>query len=65
MIENYQLKIPDSYTFIASNLLFEALGITNTIKLSPVKSSLIKGAYQTTLTPTTKIYIFTAIKLTK
>ena len=42
MIENYQLKIPDSYTFIASNLLFEALGITNNIKLSAVKSSLFK-----------------------
>ena len=29
IIENYQLKIPDSlYTFTASNLLFEALGIT-------------------------------------
>ena len=28
IIENYQLKIPDSYTLIASNLLFEALGIT-------------------------------------
>ena len=37
IIENYQLKIPDLYTFIASNLLFEALGITNTIKLSAVK----------------------------
>ena len=58
VIENYQLKIPDLYTFIASNLLFEALGITNTIKLSAVKSSLFKGAYQTTLTPTPKIYIF-------
>ena len=65
IIENYQLKIPDLYTFIASNLLFEALGITNTIKLSAVKSLLFKGAYQTTLTPTPKIYIFTAIKLTK
>ena len=53
IIENYQLKIPDLYTFIASNLLFEALGITNTIKLSAVKSSLFKGAYQTTLTPLT------------
>ena len=43
IIENYQLKIPDSYTFITSNLLFEALGIINTIKLSAVKSSLFKG----------------------
>ena len=42
IIENYQLKIPDSYTFTASNLLFEALGITNNIKLSAVKSSLFK-----------------------
>ena len=48
IIENYQLKIPDLYTFIASNLLFEALGITNTINLSAVKSSLFKGVYQTT-----------------
>ena len=54
IIENYQLKIPDSYIFIASNLLFEALGITNNIKLSAVKSSLFKGDYQTTLTPPTK-----------
>ena len=59
IIENCQLKIPDLYTFIASNLLFEALGITNTIKLSAVKSSLFKGAYQTTLTPTPKnIYFY-------
>ena len=58
MIENYQLKIPDSYTFISTNLLFEALGITNTIKLSAVKSSLFKGAYQTTLTPTPKYIYF-------
>ena len=59
IIENYQLKIPDLYTFIASNLLFEALGITNTIKLSTVKSSLFKGAYQTTLTtPTKNVYFY-------
>ena len=59
MIENYQLKIPDSYTFIASNLLFEALGITNNIKLSAVKSQLFKGDYQTTLTLTPKnIYFY-------
>ena len=59
IIENYQLKIPDLYTFIASDLLFEALGITNTINLSAVKSSLFKGAYQTTLTPTPKnIYFY-------
>ena len=59
IIENYQPKIPDSYTFTASNLLFEALGITNAIKLSAVKSSLFKGAYQTTLTPTPKnIYFY-------
>ena len=58
IIENYQLKSPDLYTFIASNLLFEVLGITN-IKLSAVKSSLFKGAYQTTLTPTPKnIYFY-------
>ena len=54
IIENYQLKIPDLYTFIASNLLFEALRITNTINLSAVKSLLFKGAYQTTLTPPPK-----------
>ena len=42
MIENYQLKTPDSYKFITSNLLFEALGITNNIKLSAVNSSLLK-----------------------
>ena len=48
IIKNYQLKIPDLYTFIGSNLIFEALGITNTINLSAVKSSLFKGAYQTT-----------------
>ena len=58
IIENYQLKIPDLYTFIALNLLFEALGITNNIKLSAVKSSLFKGAYQTTLTPTLKNIYF-------
>ena len=59
IIENYQLKIPDSYTFIASNPVFEALGITNTIKLSAVKSSFFGGAYQTTLTPTPKkIYFY-------
>ena len=59
IIENYQLKIPDLYTFIASNLLFEALGITNTINLSQVKSSLFKGAYQTLLTPSPKnIYFY-------
>ena len=53
IIENYQLKIPDSlYTFTASNLLFEALGITNAIKLSAINASLFGGAYQTTLTPT-------------
>ena len=34
IIENNQLKIPDLYTFIASNLIFEALGITNTMNLS-------------------------------
>ena len=57
--ENYQLKIPDLYTFIASNLQFEALGITNTINLSAVKSSLFKEAYLTTLTPTPKnIYFY-------
>ena len=59
MIENYQLKISDSYKFIASNLLFEALGITSNIKLSAVKSSLFKGDYQTTLTPPAKkIYFY-------
>ena len=58
IIENYQLKIPDSCKFTASNLLFEALGITNNIKLSAVKSLLFKGVYQTTLTPTPKKYIF-------
>ena len=58
IIENYQLKIPDLYTFIASNLLFEALGITNTINLSAVKSSLFKGANQTTITPTPKNVYF-------
>ena len=59
IIENYQLKIPDLYTFIASNLLFGALGITNNIKLSAVKSSLFKGAYQTTLIPSPKnIYFY-------
>ena len=52
--------------FTASNLLDEALGITNSINLTAVKSSLFEGAYQTTLTPLPKnIYIFTAIKLTK
>ena len=66
IIENYQLKIPDSlYTFTASNLLYEVLGITNSIKLSEVKSSLFGGAYQTNLTPTPKNVYFTAIKLTK
>ena len=58
IIENYQLKIPDLYTFIASNLLFEALGITYTINLSAVKSSLFKGAHQTTLTPPPKNIFF-------
>ena len=59
IIENYQLKIPDSsYTFTASNVLFEALGITNAIKFSEVKSSLFGGAYQTTLTPTPKKVYF-------
>ena len=59
IIENYQLKSPDLYTFIASNLLFEVLGITNIIKLSAVKSSLFKEAYQTTLTLTPKnIYFY-------
>ena len=58
IIENYQLKIPDSYTFIASNLLFEALGITNNINLSAVKSSFFKGDYQTTLTPSPKNIFF-------
>ena len=59
IIENYQMKIPDLYTFIASNLLFESLGITNyTINLSQVKSSLFKGAYQTTLTPPPKNICF-------
>ena len=53
IIENYQLKIPDSlYTFTTSNLLFQALGITNAIKLSAINASLFGGAYQTTLTPT-------------
>ena len=59
IIENYQLKIPDSlYTFTASNLLFEALGITNAIRLSAVKSSLFGGAYQITLIPPTKNVYF-------
>ena len=59
VIENYQLKIPDSlYTFTASNLLFEALGITNAIKLSEINASLFGGAYQTTLTPTPKNVYF-------
>ena len=59
IIENYQLKIPDSlYTFTASNLLFEALGITNAIKLSEINASLFGGAYQTTLTPTRKNVYF-------
>ena len=59
IIENYQLKIPDSlYTFTASNLFFEALGITNAIKLSEINASLFGGAYQTTLTPTPKNVYF-------
>ena len=59
IIENYQLKISDSlYTFAASNLLFEALGITNAIKLSEINASLFGGAYQTTLTPTPKNVYF-------
>ena len=58
IIENYQLKIPDLYTFIASNLLFEALGFTNTINLFAAKSSLFKGVYQTTLTPTPRNVYF-------
>ena len=59
IIENYQLKIPDSlYMFTASNLLFKALGITNTIKLSEINASLFGGAYQTTLTPTPKNVYF-------
>ena len=59
IIENYQLKIPDNYMFTASNLLFEALGIINNINLTAVKSSLFKGAYQTTLTPPPKkIYFY-------
>ena len=58
IIENYRLKIPDLCTFIASNLLFEALGITNTINVSAVKSSLFIGAYQTTLTPLPKNICF-------
>ena len=59
IIENYQPAIPDIYMFIASNLLFEALGITNTINLSAARSSLFKGAYQTTLTPPPKnIYFY-------
>ena len=58
-IENYQLKIPDNYMFTASNLLDEALGITNSINLTAVKSSLFEGAYQTTLTPLPKnIYFY-------
>ena len=65
IIKNYQLKIPDLYTFIASNLLFEALGITNNIKLSAVKSSLFKGGYQTTLTPPTKNIYFYCNKIDK
>ena len=59
IIENYQLKISDSlYTFTASDLLFEALGITNAIKLSEINASLFGGAYQTTLTPTPKNVYF-------
>ena len=59
IIENYQLRIPDSlYTFTASNLLFEALGITNAIKLSEINASLFGGAYQTTLTPAPKNVYF-------
>ena len=59
IVENCQLKIPDSlYTFTASNLLFEALGITNAIKLSEINASLFGGAYQTTLTPTPKNVYF-------
>ena len=59
IIENYQLKIPDNYMFTASNLLYEALGITNNINLTAVKSSLFEGAYQTTLTPPPKnIYFY-------
>ena len=59
IIENYQLKIPgDLYTFTASNLLFEALGITNAIKLSEINALLFGGAYQTTLTPTPKNVYF-------
>ena len=59
IIQNYQLKLPDNYMFTASNLLFEALGITNSINLTAVKSSLFEGAYQTTLTPPPKnIYFY-------
>ena len=59
IIENYQLKIPDSlYTFTASNLLFEALEITNAIRLSEINASLFGRAYQTTLTPTPKNVYF-------
>ena len=59
IIENYQLKIPDSlYTFTASNILFEALGITNAIRLSEINASLFGGALQTTLTPPTKNVYF-------
>ena len=45
--------------FTASNLLYEALGITNNINLTAVKSSLFEGAYETTLTPPPKnIYFY-------
>ena len=60
IIKNYRLKISDLYMFTASNLLFEALGITNSINVvTATKSSLFEGAYQTTLTPPPKnIYFY-------
>ena len=50
-IENYKLKIPELYMFTTSNLLFQALGIDNTNFVTPSKSSLVEGTYNTILKP--------------
>ena len=50
-IKHYKLQVPELYSFVTSNLLFQALGIDNANAATAARSSLFGGTYQTTLTP--------------
>ena len=52
-IKDYKLIIPEHHTFVASALLFEAMGVSANF-LTNMKSLLTTGKYQTTLKPPPK-----------